>query len=85
MREVVLDKGCKIRIKQSQQVKVLLGSYTKQETIKGFTVETTTQNDDSVSTKIVHVDDLGGYKLFMNITNFGDKPISATIQKIENI
>lgn len=73
-----------LKIKPHEQSRLLLGSFQKETSPKGFSVHITPESElDCVASTVISLDKKGGtYNLIMNIENFGSKTVKAQIWPI---
>lgn len=74
-----------LKIKPSEESRLLLGSYRKDTSPKGFAVRVSPDSQgDNVTSRVVTVEVKNGlYNLVMYIQNTGAKPIKAEVWPIK--
>lgn len=73
-----------LKIKPHEQSRLLLGSFQKDKSPKGFSVQISPESElDSIASTVIALDKQGGKcNLIMNIENFGTKTVRAQIWPI---
>lgn len=73
-----------LKIKPHEQSRLLLGSYEKDKSPKGFSVHISPESElDSVASTVISLNRTGGVcNLIMNIENSGTKTVKAQIWPI---
>ncbi len=73
-----------LKIKPHEQSRLLLGSFPKDKSPKGFSVHVTPESElDSIASTVISLDKQGGVcNLIMNIENFGTKTVKAQVWPI---
>ena len=74
----------KLEIKPSNQRRIPLGSFTEENTPKGFLVELDPDPvpTDSVVTEVTKLGAHGRYTLYLHVANFGTESVNAEIWRL---
>jgi hypothetical protein len=74
----------KLTVKPQGQERMLLGSFTAADKLKGFSIGIS-PNPDSDGSVVTHIANAGTaekYKLLLHVINYGTKPITASIWRL---
>lgn len=75
---------CTIDVKPTEQKSCFLGEYPRDAKLRGFSVEIDPEPDpeNSVVTHVINMGDSKKHKLHLEIANFSNKRITATVREI---
>jgi hypothetical protein len=73
-----------LRVKPQDQERMILGTFTVKDNLKGFCIDVkpNPDPDDSVVTHIINAGTDDEYKLLLHIINYGSKTITASIRQL---